>query len=93
MTAKIPTQRNVSAVLAKQFTKSVRSKSRIKGLPNYSDGYTVQGAFEGVVWVRHEAFSTKRIAAMLGEYMKAVEEAGFAVERRHDRLIVRTMED
>lgn len=92
---KPPTQRNISVLLAKQFTKSVSYPSRIKGLRNHSDGYVVQGAYEGVVWVRHEVVSIRplpadlvRIAAMLKEYADAIEAAGFAVERRADRLIV-----
>ena len=96
MTARNPTQRNVSAVLAKAgHVKSVSTPSRIKGLRNHSDGYVVQGAYEGVVWVRHEVVSMrpfgddlKRIARMLTAYAAVIGEAGFDIERGSDRLIV-----
>jgi hypothetical protein len=93
---RIPTQRNISALLAKAgFTKSVSTPSRIKGCRNHSDGYVVMGHREGVVWVLHEVVSTrpltedrKRIETMLAKYKTAVEAAGFAVTRGSDRLIV-----
>jgi hypothetical protein len=39
MAAKTPTQRNISAVLAK--ARHVKSVSSIRGLRNHSDGYAV----------------------------------------------------
>jgi hypothetical protein len=94
-TTKTPTQRGISTLLARHFERSKSTASRIRGWRNHSDGYAVQGAYEGVVWVRHEVISfrplpgdEKRIAAMLAEYATAIEAAGFAVERQRDRLVV-----
>lgn len=95
MTARIPTQRNISALLAKAgFTKSTRRPGRIKGLHEHTEGYAVQGAYEGVVRVRHKVTSFRqagtglRTATMLVEYAKAIEAAGFAVQHESDRLTV-----
>jgi hypothetical protein len=95
-TPRTPTQRNISAVLANaRHIKSVSSPSRIKGLRNHSDGFVVLSGYDGAVWVRHEVVSMRttqrdleRIAERLAMYARVIEEAGYAVERGSDRLIV-----
>jgi hypothetical protein len=96
MTTKIPTQRGISALLAKNgFERSKSTPSRIRGYRNHSAGYSVQGAYDGVVWVRHETISFRprpaeepRITEKLGQYAEVIGAAGFAVERGSDRLVV-----
>lgn len=96
MTARQPTQRNISALLARAgFKKSASTPSRIKGLRNHSPGYIVTGPYEGVVWVQHQTSSDrplpedlKRIAEKLAAYAADIEDAGFAVGRQRDRLVV-----
>jgi hypothetical protein len=96
MTTKQPTQRRISALLARNgFQKSVSTPSRIKGLRNHSSGYVVTGPYEGIVWVQHQTYSDrplpedlKRIAEKLAAYAADIEDAGFAVSRQRDRLVV-----
>lgn len=96
MTGKPPTQQGISALLRKAgFEKSAASPTGVKGVRIRSAGYTASGPYPGIVWVSHETASLQphpqdqgRIASAHAAYATAIEAAGYAVERRADRLVV-----
>jgi hypothetical protein len=96
MTTRTPTQRNISAVLAQAgFGRSYITPPRTpRAQRGAREGYTVRGAYEGVVWVRHETFSLRpdreRVTRMLKAYAAAIVSAGFAAECGSDRVVVKT---
>ena len=96
MTAKTPTASGISRLLASAgFERSTSSATRIKGWRNSSEGYTVSGYGPGEVCVEHKTGydrgpnAQKRREETLGEYAKAITDAGYAVTTGvYGRLIV-----
>ena len=81
---KAPTASGISALLGKAgFDKSVSSKSRIKGLRNWSWGYIVQRLDDVTVVVKHQTWSMRgeedKKRAELAKYREVIEAAGWRV--------------
>ena len=95
-TTKTPTASGISRLLASAgFERSTSSATRIKGWRNSSEGYTVSGYGPGEVCVEHKTGydrgpnAQKRREETLGEYAKAITDAGYAVTTGvYGRLIV-----